>query len=862
MVDSKKKTEKKQGARAVGGTVRPPYPKGAPWPAMRGDMKNSGRRFASKEFDASKAAAEPVCLHTGNGIFSTPVLDAKERIYVGSGDFVFYVFDPLKNKESWRFPAKDIIDSAAVLSKDSIYVPAGEAIYALDNKGKEKWTFDVLNKRPEGIPSISTNYWWEANIVLGPDGAVYAPNDDFFLYCLEPDGSVRWTFRTGFMIWAAPAFDGDGRVFLSGFDMKIYALDTDNGGKLWETDLHNPLVGTPAVGGDYVYQGSFDGRMHALDRKTGRVVWTSNTGSHIYASAAIAENGTVFVTSTDGYLYAFDGTAGEELWKCYTGYAVRSSPVIGPDPENREDYLVYFGGGEGKVYAVDPAGEVRWTYDTLVLASRKDYPNINACPAAGNTGIAVATANGDIVWIPYDYYLKDKTKGIEREGSAGITKGGFYFLSPGGILGKKPAGSERAVKVHPNQIISLQLVAEDDGRTGPAEISPSSIRVKASLAFRFRTFLQSNMCTINVIPDETLEPSAEYEISVSAKYRTPGGRSENISSGVKIKVEPAGKKNAFLEGDHSKFEITHMAMPQPEIVPSLDQIGIACQTIPFAIIRIGEDGRFIAWAVQRFGESGTGEQYSIPDQRFLFYAFSGRAIGDCFVMEARNCHFEGSAFPVPLDAFRVSGRVKKDGTAATGASLLSEWEPPNIFDAWDSFVVSTEEEGTGQQNWVINAIVRNGPLGFLQAASTAAPTIFNFILRRIWKPWKYLNHEGRFGGIGTFRMKPLKGNDPVDVSALEVKKFVFKPVSGRVVAEVDTSGAERENRQLVLGILLIDDETGEPVPVNYNASIKRRRLSGSRKKVTLAIPLKYRLPGAKYTAILTADLDVVAELEI
>ena len=338
-----------------------PYAPGAFWPVMRGDPGNSGRaRFHKAK---SGTGLKPVHFRTGNGVFSTPVIDAHGRIYVGSADHNFYAFDPYQGKELWRFETKEIIDSAACIGKDgATYFGSGDAkIHALTPEGKELWQFDVFNNRPRNLYTLSTNYWWEGNVVMGPDGALYAGNDDFFVYSITPEGKLRWAFRTDFLIWAAVAFGKDGTVYVSSFDMNIYALDSA-GHLKWKTDLGNALTGSPAIGDDgTIYQGTLGGKLLALDGSRGKIKWSLQTGGHIYASAAVAGDGAVYITSTDGYLYAVEPARGSVKWAYYTGDAIRSSPSLGPDPENKCEYLVYFGGGDGVVYAIDPSGRRRWS---------------------------------------------------------------------------------------------------------------------------------------------------------------------------------------------------------------------------------------------------------------------------------------------------------------------------------------------------------------------------------------------------------------------------------------------------------------------------------------------------------------------
>ena len=184
---------------------------------------------------------------------------------------------------------------------------------------------------------------------------------------------------------------------VAGFDQHLYALEMNTGKCVWSRDLHGSLVSSPAIGENgWVYQCSFSGDLTALTVKDGKIRWKFATGSHIYASPAIAPDHIIYFGSTNGIFYAIDGISGKLKWTFFIGDPIRSSAAIGMDPEGKVSYLIYFGGGDGQVYAVDPQGTLRWAYNSLPGSLNIDYPNINSSIALGNSGLAVGTSTGDI----------------------------------------------------------------------------------------------------------------------------------------------------------------------------------------------------------------------------------------------------------------------------------------------------------------------------------------------------------------------------------------------------------------------------------------------------------------------------------
>jgi len=848
-----------------------PYLAGAAWPVMRGNLQNTGRARELQWDAISRPRSELRHFPTGNGIFSTPVLDDQDRIYVGSADNIFYVFNPINGKEVWRFPMQGLIDSAAALGQDgTVYVPAGDAkIHALAPDGRELWAFDILHNRPPKLYSFSTNYWWEGNVVIGPDGALYAGGDDFFMYCLEKSGQLRWAFRTGFLVWTIPAFDRQGNLYFAGFDMKLYALDQKTGKLKWKTNLGNSMVASPALGEDgTLYQGSFGGKLFALDSRNGKLKWTMKTGGHIYASAAVAQDGAVYVASTDGFVYALEAKTGAVRWTYYTGDAVRSSPALGPDPEGKAAYLIYFGGGDGSVYALDPAGQRRWSYDSLVRAGAVDYPNINASPALGKSGLAIASADGDVIWIPYEYYLRPDAIGVTREPGDGFSATGaaWYYLTPGGMIERTPLADAKAGSqpraIQPGQVVSLRLLAREGGRTVSARLRPESVRVTSTPQLSLRLELQSDGQTIHVVPEEMLAPGVTYLWQITGAYQASGGQAKEIGAWLSLQAEASPTENPFLSDGHPGFEITHMAVPEPAIIPSLDQIGIASLTIPFAVVEADPARQtFVAWAVQRHGETETGEQVGVPKERCLFYAFAGQVQGDAFVLEAPNSFFEETSFPFPLDRFRLSGRLRPDGTVAPGASLLAVFQSRGILRALSTLTFSGVEEG-GEEGYVQSSAQKAGWGPFLSAARATVPAGLGFIRRGVWNEWGIYNFEHKLVGAGTFRMHALPAEKTAPVKGVEISKFAYEPAKKRVVAEVRMAGSQAKRPAVILGILLVDNNTGKPVAINYNLATSRQRLPDGGKRVTLTIPKSATIKPEQVHAYLMADLAPLKRLEL
>ncbi len=807
-----------------------PFEEDAPWPTMRGDMKNSGRL---KNLKWENPGIVPRAHHfrTGNAIFSTPILDSEERLFIGSADHKIYAIDPHEGMKLWEQDVGEIIDSAGCIGKDgTVYIAAGDGkIHAYAPDGTEKWTFDIFKRKKEQF-TFSTNYWFEANITLGPDNCLYVANDDFFLYKLSLDGKPIWGYRTGFLVWSVPSFGKDDTVYIAGFDHILYALDMKTGHEKWKTNLGGSLVSSPAIGEDgTIYQGSFSGKMSALDGATGKVLWEVPTGGHIYASAAVSLDKIVYFGSTNGIFYAVDGTTGAIKWTYYIGDAIRCSASIGPDPEEKAAYLVYFGGGDGAVYAIDPNGTVRWKYNTLVQAVNTDYPNINASIALGHNGIAVACSTGDIVWLSYDYYQKEDASGITI-GEELLTKEEdvlWHFVTPGGRLQLQPL-KEQVQEIEPTNVISLRLLLHHEGMLSPALLDPDSISITANPTFKRRFEVQTDGHTLNIVPTDILKLGTEYTLNITAAYTDSAGNPVTTQRRVLLKTSSPPKEASILT-EGATYKIIHMAIPQPRIIPSLNQIGFASLTIPFSIVEVDpERNTFIAWAVHKFGEEG------VPQKRITLYAFAGTTADDYFLMKSRNCLFEITSFTLPLDLFRLGGRLNPDNTIATGASLhVDKFLGMSLINLFLTLVGDTPVA----PRQLLNYWRMGGTIQFIKAGMTFFPSLLRQVAGSTWADWGLINNNKRLVGFGTFKMESIPSEKQSVLDQIKLSRF--EATKRRVIAELEVNEKDPE-WPTVICILLIDRGNRTPIPLNYNSAVKVKKRRGGTQRVLLRIPKEHR----------------------
>jgi outer membrane protein assembly factor BamB len=191
-------------------------------------------------------------------------------------------------------------------------------------------------------------------------------------------GGVKWTFKTGGPIVGSAVVSG-GVVYIGSFDGFLYAVDQETGKEKWKFETPRQVASTPAVADGVVYLRGFDAVLYALDAATGAVKWrfiteferrfqgnrlhgyppgyqTIPDSWDLYLSSPAVWNGRVYFGSGDGGVYAVDAQSGLLSWKFSTGDVVHASPSI-------VNGVVFIGSWDSFFYALDAdTGQEKWRY--------------------------------------------------------------------------------------------------------------------------------------------------------------------------------------------------------------------------------------------------------------------------------------------------------------------------------------------------------------------------------------------------------------------------------------------------------------------------------------------------------------------
>jgi outer membrane protein assembly factor BamB len=249
--------------------------------------------------------------------------------------------------------------------------------------------------------------------------------------------AVRWKFKTGAAILATPVVSGS-TVYVGSSDHNFYALDKRSGQLRWKFATHGRVSSSPAVAAGRVYFGSYDGTFYALDAANGAVLWKFATqGEHRFSarhlhgadpaaevmpdpfdcflsSPAVAD-GSVYFGSGDGNVYALDANTGAVRWKFHTGNVVHASPAIAAG-------TLYVGSWDSYFYALDTArGQLRWRFKTGEDPATSNQVGIQSSAVVADGVVYFGCRDSHL-------YALDAASGVKRWSFS--TRGSWVISSP------------------------------------------------------------------------------------------------------------------------------------------------------------------------------------------------------------------------------------------------------------------------------------------------------------------------------------------------------------------------------------------------------------------------------------------------
>jgi len=227
---------------------------------------------------------------------------------------------------------------------------------------------------------------------LDREGNVYFAAGTGYLYKVDRDGTLEWKYKLSSYPGdnpASPSIGPDNTIYYL-CNYRLYAFNPD-GTKKWEFKASREARTSTAIGPDgVIYFGDGD-NFYAIN-PDGAAKWTKEFSESYYfprinIAPAIAEDGTIYTALSGNYniLFALNPADGSTKWQLTLASTTQqgSSFAIGADG------TLYFGTGGGILYAVNPDGATKWTYNA------GENEGIDSCTVFGGPAIG-----GNTIYFP------------------------------------------------------------------------------------------------------------------------------------------------------------------------------------------------------------------------------------------------------------------------------------------------------------------------------------------------------------------------------------------------------------------------------------------------------------------------------
>ena len=783
----------------------------SPWPKFRGNAPQDGRGRAHASATGGARWAYP----TAKGIFSSPVVGRDGTVYIGSADRTFYALGR-DGTLRWKELTGEIIDSAALLD-DRGRVTFGSGDGKLRSRdaatGAVVWTTDADD------PKVNKAFinWFEGNVAIGRDGALWVPNDDFFVYRVDRDtGAIVTRLLMPDQTWSSPAIDvGTGAAFVGNNNLlpllgkNTFAFDAD-GGALWSASSLGSVAASPLLTPDgHVVVGGFDGYVRAYDAKTGAPLWATATRDHVYASPALLPDGRIVQPSCDGTIYALAPDDGHVVWQFDTREPIRSSPAVDADGN------VYVGSGEGRLFVLTKDGALRFAR-RLISGDRND---LNASPALGDDAVFIAGESGEIFSVPYDDCLRpdaaaDATCIVDPKED--LPDAGAHLLfttSFGALLDAPPAA------IDANQALAAALLVREAGDTRLAILDPASVVVTIDPPADVTADVAGDGKFVTVTPTSGFTAGADgkVHVSIAADYLVdldrdglklsggkPGG---SVAADWTFTLAPGAAPTLPLPTPHAPgdaaatWELARLALPLPTILPSYNQIGFDSLHYLIGLVEL-DAGRGVAWMAGAKLADGENRTVIDPATKALMPLAVRYDGGLVTLTNDDGVSVEITSAVIPFRTFRIAASLSAAGDAAGPARISG--------------------------STVCAGVPFYGP--FLQKLGLCNPqtdvlTVFGgAILQRF--------------GTGSAAAPTGLGQVAITATATE--------------ASATFTGATLPLADHVVALFVVDAATGEPVTLGYGLSTTREtNTDGSIARV--AVPWKTTTPPAAMRVYVMID---------
>lgn len=219
---------------------------------------------------------------------------------------------------------------------------------------------NTADGRPTWSTPLSGGVDGEARLDLAR-GQVYVGSDDGFVYAVDAQGAVRWSYKAKGAIERGAELGGELVYFSTAAD-RVFALEAASGKFRWQYERETPEGFTihghsaPRLLDGAVFAGFSDGYLVSLNAENGEVMWARSlaaaTDQFVDVDATPAFAGDLVITSSySGGLYALRGRNGDVRWRLN----IEGASAIG-----LADGRLYVAAPREGLAALTPQGQFLW----------------------------------------------------------------------------------------------------------------------------------------------------------------------------------------------------------------------------------------------------------------------------------------------------------------------------------------------------------------------------------------------------------------------------------------------------------------------------------------------------------------------
>ncbi|WBW98152.1 outer membrane protein assembly factor BamB family protein [Oceanirhabdus sp. W0125-5] len=229
-----------------------------------------------------------------------------------------------------------------------------DKLFCLYPDGTIRWEFP-LNQSPHSKPVLDE----EENVYL----FTYS-NEVGTLYSISSNGILNWKCEFDSINWYEPIISKDGIIYIGLNNHHTLCAFNKMGHKLWERKLGQGLGSyPPTIKNDGTIYARLSRKLLALDSE-GNVLWTyTPKEGNVVTSPAIDMEGNLYLNLSNFRLVSLD-SSGKERWITKVSGGVRVPPIIGKCKKIiQQSFMQNYPHYKSWIEVFSEKGEKIWTYE-------------------------------------------------------------------------------------------------------------------------------------------------------------------------------------------------------------------------------------------------------------------------------------------------------------------------------------------------------------------------------------------------------------------------------------------------------------------------------------------------------------------